>query len=128
MFVSMRQLNEKEEQVMQILWRLQKAFVKEILVEMSEPKPPITTLSSLVRKLDQEGIIGHESFGKTHRYFPVLQKEDYRKKSMKKLLTNYFSGKPEQLLSYFVKEERLNVDELSDLLEQIKKRDQEENR
>ena len=120
----MKQLNEKEEQVMQILWRLQKAFVKEIRAEMSEPKPPVTTLSSLVRKLDQEGIIGRESFGKTHRYFPILKKEDYRKKSMKKLLTNYFSGKPEQLLSYFVKEERIDVDELSDLLEQIKKRDQ----
>ena len=120
----MRQLNEKEEQVMQILWRLQKAFVKEIRAEMAEPKPPVTTLSSLVRKLDQEGIIGHESFGKTHRYFPVLKKEDYRKKSMKKLLTNYFSGKPEQLLSYFVNEERIDVNELSDLLEQIKKRDQ----
>ena len=109
---------------MQILWRLQKAFVKEIRAEMAEPKPPVTTLSSLVRKLDQEGIIGHESFGKTHRYFPVLKKEDYRKKSMKKLLTNYFSGKPEQLLSYFVNEERIDVNELSDLLEQIKKRDQ----
>ncbi len=123
----MRQLNEKEEQVMQILWRLQKAFVKEILVELPEPKPPVTTLSSLVRKLDQEGIIAHESFGKTHRYFPVLKKEDYRKKSMKKLLANYFSGKPEQLLSYFVKEERLDVDELSNLLDKIKKRDQSQN-
>lgn len=121
----MRHLNEKEEQVMQILWRLRKAFVKEILVELQEPKPPITTLSSLVRKLDQEGIIGHESFGKTHRYFPILQLEDYKKKSLKKLLTNYFSGKPEQLLSYFVEEENLDVDEVSNLLDQIKKRDED---
>lgn len=110
---------------MHILWRLKKAFVKEILAEWPRPQPPITTLSSLVRKLDQEGIIGHESFGKTHRYYAVLQKEDYKKKSLKKLLTHYFSGKPEQLLSYFVNEEKLDAEEVASLLEKIKERDRD---
>lgn len=121
----MRRLNEKEEQTMQILWRLKRAFVKEILAEWDEPKPPITTLSSLVRKLDTEGIIGHDSFGKTHRYFPILKKESYKKSSVKNLLTNYFAGNPEQLLSYFVKEENMAPDELKDLLEKIKNRGEE---
>lgn len=108
---------------MQILWRMKKAFVKEILEEMEEPKPPITTLSSIVRKLEGEGMLGHEAFGKTHRYYPVLKKEAYRKSFLKDLLTNYFSGNPEMLLSYFVKEENLNANEIAQLLERIKRRE-----
>lgn len=116
----MKKLNHKEEQVMQVLWQLGKGFVKEILDELPAPKPPITTVSSIVRKLEAEGLIGHEAFGKTHRYFPVLKKEDYRKSSFRQFINNYFGGSPEQLLSYFVKEEDLAPEELDRLLEKIK--------
>lgn len=116
----MKKLNHKEEQVMQVLWQLGKGFVKEILDELPAPKPPITTVSSIVRKLEAEGLIGHEAFGKTHRYFPILKKEDYRKSSFRQFINNYFGGSPEQLLSYFVKEEDLAPEELDRLLEKIK--------
>lgn len=106
---------------MQVLWRLKKAFVKEILEDLPEPKPPVTTVSSIVRKLESEGLISHEAFGKTHRYFPVLKKEAYRKSSFRQFLNNYFGGSPEQLLSYFVKEEDLAPEELEQLLEKVKK-------
>ena len=119
----MRSLNPKEEQIMQILWRLEKAFVKEILEEMEPPRPPITTLSSSVRKLEAEGIVGHEAFGKTYRYFPILKKEEYRNSSFKKLVENYFEGSPEQVLSFFVKEENINIDELDQLLERLKNKE-----
>ena len=106
---------------MQILWRLQKAFVKEIMNELPEPRPPVTTVSSLVRKLEAEGLIGHEAFGKTYRYFPVLKKEEYRKSSFLKLVKNYFGGSPEQVLSFFLKEEQVDPKELDRLLDKIKK-------
>lgn len=116
----MKRLNEREEQIMQILWRLKNAFVKEIMAEMPAPKPPITTVSSIVRKLETEGIIGHEAFGKTHRYYPILQKSEYRKSFFKRMLNNYFGGSPEQLLSFFVDEQDLPPEELDRLLDKIK--------
>ncbi|MEM6379609.1 MAG: BlaI/MecI/CopY family transcriptional regulator [Bacteroidota bacterium] len=115
----MRKLNSKEEQIMQILWRLEKAFVKEILAEMEAPKPPITTVSSIVRKLESEGWIGFEAFGKTYRYYPIIPKESYLKSSFKRMLNNYFDGSPSRLLSYFVKEEDVDAEELNRLLKEI---------
>lgn len=117
----MIRLTNKEETVMQILWRMKRAFVKEILAEMPEPKPPVTTLSSLVRKLQEEGLIGFEPFGRTHRYFPILKKEEYRKSALKLLMKNYFDGSPEQLLSFFVQEDEIDDAELNELLEKVKK-------
>jgi len=121
----MRRLNSKEEQIMQILWRLKHAFVKEIRAEMDDPRPPITTVSSVVRKLEGEGFIGHENFGKTYRYFPALEQEEYRKSTFRRLLDNYFGGSPRQLLSYFVEEEDVSPEELDDILEEIRKKEEQ---
>ncbi|MBX2873392.1 MAG: BlaI/MecI/CopY family transcriptional regulator [Saprospiraceae bacterium] len=118
----MRPLSYKEEELMNILWRLEKALVWDIIAEMDDPKPPYNTVSSLVRKLDKEGIIGHESFGKTHRYYPVLKKRDYRKSSFRKFMNHYFSGSAEELLSFFVEEEDLSPEELDALLAKVKKK------
>lgn len=115
----MRKLNEKEELVMQILWQLQKGFVKEILAEWPAPKPPVTTLSSLVRKLEQEGWIGHEAFGKTYRYFPRITREAYLKSSFRNLVDNYFDGSSGRLLSFFVQQEDVNPEEINRLLRDI---------
>ncbi len=115
----MKRLTHKEEEVMTILWRLEKAFVNDILEEM-EDKPPYNTVSSIVRKLASEGLIGYEAFGKTHRYFPLLKKEDYRANVFQRLVDNYFGGSPLALLSYFVKEEQVKPEDLDRLLEQIK--------
>ncbi len=117
-------LTHKEEEVMRILWRLEKAFVKEIISEMPAPKPPYNTISSIVRKLEGMGLIDHESFGKTHRYFPVLKKSEYRKFSFKEMMNNYFGGSVEQLMSHFVKEEDVDLEELNEILEKIKKGEQ----
>jgi BlaI family penicillinase repressor len=119
----MKRLNQKEEEVMQILWRLRKGFVKEILEEMESPKPPVTTLSSLVRKLEQEGFLGHESFGKAHRYFPKIDLATYRKTNFRQFMDNFFGGSTKQVLSYFVEEEKIDPTEINQLLEEIKKQD-----
>lgn len=112
-------LNHKEEEVMHILWKLEKAFVKEIIAEMPG-KPPYNTISSVVRKLENMSLIGHEDFGKTYRYYPILKKEDYKKTSFNSMLNNYFGGSVEQMMSFFVKEEKVDITELNEILEKIK--------
>lgn len=119
----MVRLNEKEEQVMQILWRMRQAFVKEIMAELPDPKPPVTTVSSIVRKLEGAGLIGYEAFGKTHRYYPILKKSDYRRSFFRNFVAEYFGGSPKQVLSYFVQEDDLNPEELEQLLRDIKDRE-----
>lgn len=114
-------LTHREEEVMQILWKLRKAFVNDLIEALPEPKPPYNTVSSIVRKLESEGLVGYEAFGKTYRYYPILTKEAYLKHSFGNFIDSFFEGKPENVLSYFVKEEGLSTDELNSLLEKIKK-------
>ncbi len=121
----MKKLTQKEEEVMAILWRLERAFVNDILNEMEEPKPPYNTVSSIIRKLEAEGHIGYEAFGKTHRYYPILKKEDYRAEVLDHMVDNFFDRSPAALLSYFVKKEKLDNEEINRLLEAIRKRDEE---
>lgn len=109
---------------MTILWRLGNAFIHDIIKEMEDPKPPYNTVSSIVRKLESEGLVGFEAFGKTHRYFPILKKEAYRANAFRRFMDNYFSGSPSELLSYFVEEENLNPEDLDQLLDAIRKRDE----
>jgi len=121
----MRRLNEKEEQIMQVLWRLERAFVKEIVSELEAPMPPVTAVSSIVRKLEQEGFVGHDAFGKTYRYYPAVSKEAYRRAAFQHLMKSYYSSSPEQLLSHFVQEAQVSYGELEELLDKIKKREQQ---
>ncbi len=114
-----RTLTPREEEIMQILWRLKAAFVKNILEEIPEPKPPYNTVSSIVRKLEREGMVGHEAYGNTHRYFPILKKSAYRRKMFGKLISDYFSNSPVDLLSHFVKEEKIDIEDLKALLNDL---------
>ena len=118
--LTMQKLTHREEEIMRILWDLRKAFVKEIIEHMGEQKAPYNTVSSVVRKLETMGMVGYEAFGKTHRYYPILEKENYRKASFSSLMSNYFGGSPAQLLSYFVKEEKLSQEEIEQLLSELK--------
>lgn len=116
-------LNSKEEIIMKILWKLQKAFLKEIIEEYPKPKPPSTTLASIVKKLENKGYVNHRTIGKTNQYFPVLQQEEYTKSEIKSLVQDYFSGSFEELASFFYKSEKANIEELNKIYEQIKKKD-----
>ncbi|MFK7981008.1 MAG: BlaI/MecI/CopY family transcriptional regulator [Saprospiraceae bacterium] len=121
----MKRLNPKEEQIMQILWQLENAFMKDIWEALETPRPPITTTASIVKKLETAGFVDHETFGRTHRYFPAIKKEDYRQSSFKNLVDNYFGGSPKQLLSYFVDKEEMGETELDELLQEIKDKKKE---
>jgi BlaI family transcriptional regulator, penicillinase repressor len=116
----MRELTRAEEQIMQILWDIEKGFVKDILEKMSDPKPAYNTVSTIVRILERKGFVNHKAYGKSHEYFPIVSKDEYRSFSIKKLLSGYFSGSFSRLTSFFAKEKNMDMKELEKILEEVK--------
>lgn len=117
----MEKLTAKEEEVMQIIWDLEKALVHDVIERLPDPKPPYTTVSSIVRILEKKGFLGYKNYGKTHEYFPVVSKSDYRKSSFRNLLHKYFDNSVENVVSFIVKEEKLKpgeIEEISRIIEQ----------
>lgn len=117
----MQKLTNKEEEVMKILWKLEKAFVKEILTHIEGDKPHYNTLSTIVRNLQEKGFVDHEAFGNTHRYFPTVPKEQYRKKYISSSIVDYYDNSYKSLVSHFAKEEKISVEELKDIIKLIEK-------
>ena len=117
----MKNLTKAEEQIIQILWQRDKASVKEVLNLLPDPKPAITTVSTIIRILESKGFVGHEQVGRGFVYFPLVKKEDYTKFSMRKMINNYFDGSFKNLVSFFAKNEDIDVQELEDILKEIKK-------
>jgi BlaI family transcriptional regulator, penicillinase repressor len=116
----MKRLTTAEEQIMQVLWQIQKGFVKDILLELPDPKPAYNTVSTIIRILEKKQIISYHAFGKAHQYYPLVSKSDYMKSTMKGFVREYFSNSYKEMLSFFAKEEKMSIMELEDLLEVIK--------
>jgi BlaI family penicillinase repressor len=117
----MEELTKTEERIMQILWDLQSAFVKDIIEKLPKPEPPYNTISSVVRLLEKKGYVGYKAYGKTYEYFPAISKSAYRKHSFGKLFNEYFDGSTESLLSFMVKEENLSEDDIESIRNLINK-------
>ncbi|SDI75221.1 BlaI/MecI/CopY family transcriptional regulator [Mucilaginibacter sp. P25] len=118
----MEELTRTEERIMQVLWDLKSAFVKDIIEHLpDDPKPPYNTISSVVRLLETKNYIGHKAYGKTHEYFPLITKAQYGKHSFTKLITNYFDGSAQSLLSFMVKEETLSEKDIEEIQKMIDK-------
>lgn len=109
------ELTRAEEQVMQILWNLEKGFVKEIVECFPDPKPAYNTISTIVRILEKKEIVAYQSFGKTHQYYPLVRKEEYKKTNLKKMLDGYFNQSYKNLVSFFSKEEDLSIEEMEEI-------------
>lgn len=103
----MKELTRAEEQIMQVLWDLGKGFVKDIIDKLPEPKPAYNTVSTIVRILQDKGFVGHETFGKSHCYYPLVAKDTYTKKFLKNFIGNYFGNSFSQMVSFFAKEENI---------------------
>ncbi len=116
----MKELTKAEEEIMQVLWMLENAFVKDILEQLPEPKPAYNTVSTIVRILENKGFVGHEAFGKSHRYYPLVAQDTYKSDFLKHFMSGYFGGSFEKLVSFFAKDNNLNVQELDQLLQQVK--------
>jgi predicted transcriptional regulator len=115
----MKELTQAEEQIMHILWRLDKAFVKEIIEELQNPKPAYNTVSTIVRILEKKGFVSHKAFGKSHQYFPLIAKEEYTKAHMNSFVKNYFQNSYEQMVSFFAREKSMSISEMEEILKTI---------
>src|ERR1700748_2295194 len=118
-----KELTKAEEQVMQILWQLNEAIVKDIIEEMPDPKPAYNTVSTVVRVLEGKGFIDHKAYGNSHVYFALISNEEYKKFTFDKMMNNYFSNSYESLVSFIANEKKLGVqelDELTKLIENLK--------
>lgn len=118
----MIQLTRAEEEVMQVLWDLEHAFVKEVLERFPEPKPAYNTLSTIVRILEQKGVVSHEAIGRSHRYFPVVSKEAYRSATLERLSSDYFGGSFKELASCWMKDNSLDLQDLEEIKQMLSKK------
>lgn len=118
----MQKLTNKEEEIMHILWKLKKAFIKDILEEIQQDKPHYNTLSTIVRNLEEKKYVGYTAYGKTHQYFPIVTLESYRKKFMNSAIDTYFNSSYKNLVSFFAEEQKISAKELREILEIIEKK------
>ena len=111
--------NENEEEIMNLFWDKGAMFVKELLELYDEPKPHFNTLSTMVRTLEANGYVDHKAYGNSYQYYPVISREDYAGSSFKGLISSYFNNSYLSAVSALVKEEKISVEELKELIEQI---------
>ena len=113
--MEIKQLTKAEEQVMQILWQLNEAIVKDVVEQMPEPKPAYNTVSTVIRVLEGKGFIDHKAYGNSYVYFPTISEADYKKFALDKIMNNYFSNSYQSLVSFLVNEKNMSVNELEEL-------------
>lgn len=113
--IKVKELTKAEEQVMQILWKIEKGFVNDILEKFPEPKPAYNTVSTIVRILEKKEFVSYKAYGKTHQYYPLVSKKTYTRSYLNGFLSNYFSNSHKQLVSFFSSENNLSVQELEEI-------------
>ncbi len=112
-------LTKAEEEVMHIIWQLDRCVVRDIIEALGDPDMPHSTISSVVRILEKKEFVGHKAYGKTHEYFPIVTKDAYAQHGVKSLVEKYFGGSPKKLVSFLVQSEDMNLKELNDLMKSI---------
>ena len=118
----MQKLTNKEEEIMHILWTLEKAFVKDVLAEIKDEKPHYNTLSTIIRNLEEKGYVAYNAYGKTHQYYPVVSKEAYRQRFMNSAIESYFNNSYKNVVSFFANEEKISVEDLKEIIDLIEKK------
>lgn len=127
LLISMKELTKAEEQIMQLLWKQEKAFVKDIIDKIPEPKPAYNTVSTIIRILEKKGFVDHNAYGKTHEYFPLISRKEYTRSFMKNFMRNYFSGSFQEMVSFFAKEDNMSLADFDELAEDVKRDLENEN-
>ena len=116
----MKELTKAEDQVMQILWKLKKAFVNDIIDQIPQPKPAYNTVSTIVRILEKKGFVSYTAYGKSHQYYPLVEKTAYSDFYLKSMITSYFGGSFDNLVSFFAKENKLDIKDIDALMKHVK--------
>ena len=117
-----KQLTKAEEQIMQILWQLEEASVKDVIEKLPIPKPAYNTVSTIIRILETKEFVGHKPVGRGFLYYPIVEKETYSNQSLHKLMNGYFNGSFKSMVSFFVKENKMDVSELESILKEANKK------
>lgn len=112
----MNELTRAEEQIMKILWEIEKGFVKDILTHFPEPRPAYNTVSTIIRILQDKGFVSHKAYGRTHEYYPLITREEYTKSRMTSLVNDYFSNSFEKMVSFFAREKKISLKEMEDIM------------
>jgi BlaI family penicillinase repressor len=112
----MRDLTRAEEEVMQVLWKIEKGFVKEILGHFDEPRPAYNTVSTIVRILQDKGFVEHKAYGRTHEYFPLISKDEYSKSHLSNFVNDYFSNSYGKMVSFFAQEKKISLREMEEIM------------
>lgn len=124
----MTRLTKVEEEIMQIIWKLGACTVRDVIEQLPQnPKPPHSTISSVVRILEKKGFVDHKAYGRTYEYFPIIAQEHYTKASLRSLVSSYFGGSAKRLVSFLVKKEDLSLEELSDMIQQLDNYEEDSN-
>lgn len=112
----MKKLTTAEEEIMQILWEIKKGFIKDIIEFMPDPKPPYTTVLSVIRILEKKEFVSHVQYGNTYEYFPLIQKEEYAGERFKQFLAGYYNNSFPKMAAFFARENNLSIKELEEII------------
>ena len=116
-----QELTPAELEIMQILWDRESAFVNDILAELPDPKPAYNTVSTIVRILEQKGYLAHKAYGRSHEYYPIIDRESYTKDFMVNVLNNFFGGSASRMVSFLSSNDSLSLEETDEILKLLKK-------
>jgi BlaI family penicillinase repressor len=111
----MKELTKAEEQIMQVLWRLERAFVRDIIENLPEPRPAYNTVSTIVRILEKKGFVSHKAYGKTYEYFPVVSRDEYKKGYLKSFMKRYFGNSFQAMVSFFASGRDVSLEEMEEI-------------
>ncbi len=111
----MKDLTKAEEQIMQVLWKIKKGFVNDVLEHFPNPKPAYNTVSTIIRILERKKYIGHTAYGKTHEYYPLVSKNEYTNSYFNGMMKNYFSNSYQSLVSFLAKDKNLSIQDMEDI-------------
>ena len=117
--MGIRSLTRAEAEIMKILWQLEKAFIKDILALMPDPKPAYNTVSTFIRILEKKNVIDHITYGNTHQYFPLITEQEYKRHEIQQLMVNYFDNSVENLVSFFVSDNNLKTKDFDEIMKFI---------
>jgi predicted transcriptional regulator len=120
----MVKLAKREEQIMQAFWDLEKAFIRDVIPHLPDPKPHYNSVATMVKILEDKGFLSHEAVGNMFSYFPIIKREDYQKHAMKDIVSQYFDNSYPRMLAFFAKEQNLTEEEMKEILEIIKSKKQ----
>ena len=116
----MVKLAKREEQIMQVFWDLNEAFIKEVIPHLPDPKPHYNSVATIVKILEEKGFLGHDILGNLYQYHPIISREEYQKHAMKDIVSQYFDNSYPSMLAFFAKEQQLSEQEINELLHLIK--------